>query len=406
MKKALCCALVASAISTVAIAGPKDDTLNVMWKSELTTLDRFNSASPEINIVQHLVFDNLIYRDPDTFQYKPSLATKWKFLDDKTLELSLRSGVKFHNGEAFDADDVVATIKYITDPDNPVVTGKNTSWIAGAEKVDALKVLIKMKTAFPAAIEYLAGPIPMYPNEYLQKVGKAGFGAKPVGTGPYTVVSTDPGRSIVFQKNPNYWSGSPKGKAKIGRIVQRTIPDATTQAAEILAGSADWMWRVPEDQARNLGKTKAVTVQANETMRIGFLLLDAAGRSGNAAFKDVRVRRAVAMAIDRNAIAKKFAGKASRVVHTLCFPLQFGCSDSTAAKYEYNPKKAKKLLADAGYAKGFEFDIYTFSPFEGGAMIEPPGRALFRRASRNPGFLGGMTILVIVILIAGFSYRD
>ncbi len=361
MRKLVYGAAASFVLATSAMAASGDNTLNIAWKSELTTLDRFNSASPEINIVQHLVFDGLIYRDPDTFEYKPALATEWEFTDDKTLELVLRRGVTFQNGEPFNADDVVATIKYITDPDNPIVTGNNTSWIDSAAKIGDYKVRINLKEPFPAAVEYLAGPIPMYPNEYLASVGKEGFSTKPIGTGPYRVTDSEPGRSITFEKNDAYWDGSPKGKPSIGKIVQRTIPDSNTQVAELLSGGIDWMWRVPEDQASKLGDVGNVTVQANETMRVGFILFDSSGRAGGSPFQKVAVRRAISHAIDRESMSKKLVGGGSRSVHTLCFPLQFGCTDEGAVKYEYSPDKAKKLLAEAGYPKGFEFDIYAFS---------------------------------------------
>jgi peptide/nickel transport system substrate-binding protein len=90
-------------------------------------------------IGQH-VWDTLVYRDPNTGEYKGQLATAWRQIDDKTIEFDLRQGVKFHNGEEFDADDVVYTMNFVGKAESKVVTQSNVSWIAGAEKVDKYKV--------------------------------------------------------------------------------------------------------------------------------------------------------------------------------------------------------------------------------------------------------------------------
>jgi peptide/nickel transport system substrate-binding protein len=84
-------------------------------------------------IIAHHVWDHLVSRDPKTNEYKPSLATAWKWVDPKTLEFDLRQGVRFHNGEAFDADDVVYTLNYVSNPENKVITQNNVNWIAKAE---------------------------------------------------------------------------------------------------------------------------------------------------------------------------------------------------------------------------------------------------------------------------------
>jgi peptide/nickel transport system substrate-binding protein len=113
------------------------------------------------------------------------------------------------------------------------------------------------------------------------------------------------------------------------------------------------------EQAANLEKTRGIKVLRGEDMRIAFLQMDVTGRAGDTPFKDLRVRRAVNYAIDREAISRNLVGGESRVVHAACFPSQFGCTDDVM-KYEFNPEKAKKLLAEAGYPNGFEVDFYGY----------------------------------------------
>jgi peptide/nickel transport system substrate-binding protein len=342
-----------------AFADKSSNTLNFAWTKELETLDRYFNTAREGMIVSRHVYDDLIYRDPQTWEYKPLLATSWKWIDPTTMELELRRGVVFHNGEKFDADDVVYTLNFVSDPDNKVLVQRNVNWIKKAEKLSDFNVRILLHKPFPAALEYLAGNVPIYPNEYYAKVGPQGFGLKPVGTGPYKVVTVEQGKRIVFEKNADYFKDSPKGQPAIDRIVQRTIPEMTTMVAELMTGGLDWIYMVPTDQAEKLEKVPSLNVVRAETMRIGFLQMDVTGRTGDTPLKDIRVRKAICYAVDREAIAKNLVGGQSRVVHAACYPSQFGCID-TLTKYDYDPARAKQLLTEAGYANGFEIDFYGY----------------------------------------------
>ena len=187
--------------------------------------------------------------------------------------------------------------------------------MAKAEKLGPYKVKLYLKKPFPAALEYLGGNVPIYPNEYYAKVGPKGFGQKPVGTGPYKVAEIEPGKKIVFVKNEKYFKDSPKGQPAIGKLVQRTLPEMTTQIAELMTGGLDWIYMLTPEQAANLEKVRGIKVLRGEDMRIAFIQMDVTGRTGDTPFKDLRVRRAVNYAIDRQAISKNLVGGESRVVH-------------------------------------------------------------------------------------------
>jgi peptide/nickel transport system substrate-binding protein len=355
-----CSALVlATGLATSAQAAKSDDTLNVAFTKELENVDSYFNSAREGVVLQRAVWDGLIYADPETGEYKGNLATSWQWIDDTTLELKLREGVTFHNGEPFDADDVVYTVNFVADEKNGVKTQRNVNWMKSAEKVDQYTVRIHLKAPFPAAIEYLAGPVSMYPNEYYAKAGPSGMGLKPVGTGPYKVVEVEPGKHFVLEKNENYHD-SPKGKPAIGKIDIRTIPDVNTQMAELFGGTLDLIWQVPADQSEKLAAMGRFTVANESTMRIGYLSLDAAGRSGDKnPFTDLRVRQAVAHAINKEALVSALLKGKSRVINTACFPSQFGCYQDVPS-YDYSPEKAKALLADAGYPDGFETEFYAY----------------------------------------------
>jgi len=305
------------------------------------------------------VRDTLIYRDPNTNEYKGQLAKSWKQIDDKTIEFELREGVKFHNGEEFDADDVVYTLNFISKPENKVVTQGNVNWIEKAEKLDKYKVRLTTKEIFPAAIEYLAGPVVIHPNEYYEKVGPKGQNEKPVGSGPYKVSNYVPGKSITLELNKDYFKDSPKPQPKIGKIDIRFIPDRQTQMAEMLSGGGDLIMHVPKDQADQLKTVPTLQVVSGETMRIVFMQMNIQDGTPAPALKDERVRKAIIHAIDREAMVKNIVGEGSRVINTICFPSQFGCTDEGAARYNYDPAKAKALLAEAG-VKDLTLDIVAY----------------------------------------------
>ncbi|RPH49264.1 MAG: ABC transporter substrate-binding protein [Desulfobacteraceae bacterium] len=342
-----------------ALAGKKDNTLTIAWSKEVESLDRYYNTAREGMIISRHICDDLLFRDPVTMEYKPLLAKSYKWINSKTLEFELRHGITFHNGEPFDADDVVFTINYVTNPENKVLVQQNVDWMQKAEKIGPFTVRIHLKNEFPAALEYLSGNVPIYPNEYYAKEGPKGFGMKPIGTGPYKVVEVGQNKQIVFKKNEKYFKDSPKGQPSIGTIIQRTIPEMTSQIAELMTGGVDWIYMVPPDQFENLTKVTGIRTTTGEDMRIAFLEMDTAKRCGETPFAKLEVRRAINHAIDRAAMAKNLVGGTSRVIDTACFPTQFGC-DQNVMKYEYNPTKARDLLKKAGYPNGFETDIYGY----------------------------------------------
>ncbi len=319
----------------------------------------FNNVRIGVILGQH-VWDTLIYRDPTSGEYKGQLATAWTWADDKTLDVELRQGVKFHNGEPFDADDVVYTLNFVSKPENKVVTQNNVDWIESAEKLGSHKVRIKLKRTFPAAIEYLAGPVVIHPNEYYARVGPQGMNSAAVGSGPYRVTEHAVGKYVRLERNRDYFKDSPKPQPKIDRIEIRFIPDRQTQLAEMLSGGLDLIMNVPPDQADQLKAAPHLEVKSGETMRIVFLNINTLENTPNPQLRDVRVRRAISMAIDRETMVKQLVGEGGRVLNVICFPGQFGCSDEKAPRFKYDVAEARKLMAEAGLANGFELDLYAY----------------------------------------------
>ncbi|BBK34733.1 peptide/nickel transport system substrate-binding protein [Stella humosa] len=351
-------ALAAATASMPAEAQKSKDELRVIWRNVIANVDPYFNGLRDGVVFAHHVWDHLIERDPDTFEYKPGLATEWKWVDDVTLDLTLRQGVKFHDGSAFGAEDVVHTLNYVSDPANKALYQRNTNWIKKAEKVDGHKVRIHLHRPFPPALEFLSLPVFIFSRNY---TGPEEQNRRPMGTGPYRVASIEGGKEYRFERFADHYEGSPKGKAKIGKVQVRIITDAATELAELLAGRADLLWYVDADQLPNIQRQRNLKTVSAETMRIGFLSLDAAGRTGadNPLTKQ-KVRQAIIHSIDRKSFVDNLVQGEARVIHAPCFPTQLGCDDSGVPKYAYDPKKAKALLAEAGYPNGFKTQLMAF----------------------------------------------
>ncbi|GBE43833.1 glutathione-binding protein GsiB precursor [bacterium BMS3Bbin10] len=348
-----------------AMAGKSDDTLNWATDREVAVVDPYYNNTRELVVMGHLGWDALLFRDLDSGEYKPLLATSWTWDGNKKIILELRKGVKFHDGSGFDADDVVYTINHVSNKNNGVLTYKNVKWMKNAEKLGPYKVAINLEKPFPAALAYLSNvvfivPAGHYDNAPTKPDGKKDYGSvKAVGTGPYKFVEVKAGEYVLWKRNDSYFDGSPKGKPQIGNVKFRTIKEMNTQIAELLTGGLDWIWDVPKDQAERLKSKDSVTVENAKTMRVSYLAFDVDGSSGQDFFTKKKVRMAVAHAINRESITKNLVGPASVVIPSACHPDQFGCAQDVP-KWDYDPAKAKKLLAEAGYPNGFEFDIYAY----------------------------------------------
>ncbi|MDR3474422.1 MAG: ABC transporter substrate-binding protein [Devosia sp.] len=357
------------AAATPAAAQKSADTLRITWRDAVPDITPYYNQLRTGLVISQQAWDSLVYRDPETFQIKPLVAESYKWADDKTLEFTLRPNVTFHNGDKLTADDVVYTVNSIL-TDKLVAVPSNYSFIDSAEKIDDLHVRVKLKRVFPAALEYMAMALPIMPQAYREKVGVEDYSKHPVGSGPYKITKVDGVTEIDFERYDGYYADSPKGKPAIRKMVIHEVPDSATEMAELLGGRADWVWKYSPDQFDAVGRMPTLQATRAESMRIGYLMLDAAGRTGaNNPLTKEKVRQAIFYAIDRSTMAKQLVQGGSRPLDAPCYPTQFGCDAGAAIHYAYDPAKAKQLLTEAGYPNGFDTEITTYElPQWAGAM--------------------------------------
>lgn len=364
LKLALGASLLAS-VAMPALAGQSDDTLNWATDKEVAVVDPYFSVTRELVIMGQMGWDGLVLYNSETGEFDPLLAESWEWDGNTAVEFKLREDVVFHDGSTFDADDVVYTVNFLVDEENGVPAASIYSWMSSAEKIDDYTVRIELNEPSPLAFSYLSNEIAIMPEGHYDDAPLGADGTRdyttvsPVGTGPYRVEEMKTGEYILWERNEDYFEGGAKGTPQIGHINYRTISESNTQLAELLTGGLDWIWDVPKEQATRLEETGRVTVANEKTLRISYMAFDVDGSSGQDFFTDVRVRQAVSHAINREAIATELVGPASVVIHSACHPDQFGCTEDVT-QYDYDPEKARALLAEAGYADGFEFDLYGY----------------------------------------------
>lgn len=361
MRSVLLAAAMLLAVHLPAHAQKSADTLRVTWRDAVPDVDPYYNTQRNGAVIADLAWDRLIDRDPETQKLVPALATAWRQVDDTTLEFTLRPGVTFQNGDPFGADDVVYTVNTVL-TDRSVATPSNYSWLAGAEKIDDLHVRLRLKRLFPPALNYIAAVLPIWPHAYRERVGADAYAKAPIGTGPYRILPIEGIGQIAMERFEGYYAGSPKGRAAIRRIVIHQVSDPSTEMTELLGGRADWIYDFNNDQFDAIARMPQLRAVRAEIQRTTYLNMDAAGRAGPGPLQDVRVRQAIAYAIDRETMARQLMQGGSRVLDVACFPSEFGCETASATHYTYDPAKSRRLLAEAGFPDGFETDLYTYLP--------------------------------------------
>jgi peptide/nickel transport system substrate-binding protein len=299
--------------------------------SEPSTLDPQKTFDGGERRINDNVYEALLERNLRG-ELAPALAAAMpERINDTTWQFKLRQGIKFHNGEPFNADVVVYSVKRIFDPEYKSTGTGDLTGIKGAEKVDDYTVNIltqRLDNLLPSRMYWLK-IVP--PKASLQ----ADFAQKPVGTGPYRLVEWTRGSHILLEKNPDYW----RTKPQIDRARYRFIGESGTALSGLIAGELDFVDNLPSDYVK-----RAPAAATRKGLEHSFSILSAA--SGPT--KDKRVRQALNYAVDKDALADAlFEGYASPARGQMIGDQSFGFNKALQA-WPYDPARAKALLKEAG----------------------------------------------------------
>ncbi|GAA3720227.1 ABC transporter substrate-binding protein [Oceanisphaera sediminis] len=358
--------MVAASCSLVTQQALAENVVRWAQQGDIPTLDPYAFASTPALAFQNHIYEGLVQWN-EQLEMSPALATHWEQLDDTTIRFYLHKGIKFHNGNGFNADDVVTSIARVTHPDSGI--RGNASSIKDAVKVDDYTVDIRLSGKSPIALNELSG-ILMMDKEWLEEhqateptsmtKGTEGYATNHTnGTGPFKLESRRRDAEMVLVKNDGWWQAD-QAKHNIDRIVFQPVASESTRLAGILAGEFDLVSDVPLQDLPRLEREKGIEVKVRPSLRVMFLTLNmndelnAGNVDGKNPLKDQKVRQALHMAIDREAIVKKIMRGMTEVANTYVAPAIAGFDAERGVTTSYDPKQAKALLAEAGYPDGFK----------------------------------------------------
>lgn len=357
--------LIVTAMIMAPVLGNTSE-LKIGRKAEPSSMDpHYHNLGPN-NAVAQFTFDRLIRQDHKQ-NLQPGLAVSWKPIDDVTWEIKLRQGVKFHDGSPFTAEDVAFTIKRAPDvPNSPSSFARYTKFIKEAKIVDPHTIHLVTHEAFPLTPTYLSTLI-IISKKYGEGADTKDFnsGKAMVGTGPYKFIEWVPGDRIVFESNPEYWGG----KEPWDKVIIKPISNATARVAALLAGDVDFIDFVPTADIEKLKKDPKINMAQSVSNRVIYLHIDSDRDESpfvtdkndkpmkKNPLKDVRVRKAISKAINRDAIVERvMEGNAIPAGQVL--PEGFFAISPNLKPEKYDPEGAKKMLAEAGWGDGFGLTIH------------------------------------------------
>ena len=350
-------ALVAqAAISHAAPAAPEYEHLRIGWPRDITSLDPLGYARlsrPELNVHLH-IFEHLLNRD-ERGQIVPHLAERYAAVDERTWRIHLRRGIKFHNGEPFTAEDVKFSFDDMKTSGRAPGLAQFVEDIENVRVVDPYIVEVRTKAPLPTLPARLTTYTLMVSAKQRKGQDPASFSDRPLGTGPFKFVEWRRGDRIVLERNEQYWKGMPR----IKRVTIFIIPDDNTRVAALREGSIDIAVDVPEPLTDRVKNDPRLEITAAPSVRVQWIVL----RHDVSPLNDVRVRQALNYTVNKDELVQRLLRGYGLPMGQPVPPYFFGY-DPEVKPYPFDPRKARQLLAEAGYERGFEVTFRTVPIWE------------------------------------------
>lgn len=321
-------------------------TITYAQATDVTSLDPRNATSTVTAAMISQVFSTLVKTDAD-FNIVCDAAESYEVVDDTTYKFTLKKGIKFHDGTELTSEDVKYTLDTIREEDATYTLKSDFSFMY-CEPIDDYNLYIK--TDEPNASTLLRlNYIKIIPKHYVEEVGDEEFNIHPIGSGPYKVVEWKKDESVTLEAFDDYFGGKPQADTLICKV----IPEASARIAALEAGEVDLIAAVSTSQIERLNSLPNIEVVSKPTTRTAYFTMNTFGDSP---VTDVNVRKAINMAIDREAIVQGVLDGYGAAAYSLALPM-FEYYDSSVEGYSYDPEGAKALLAEAGYADGIDLEI-------------------------------------------------
>ncbi|MBL8836074.1 MAG: ABC transporter substrate-binding protein [Alphaproteobacteria bacterium] len=351
LRRMLLAALLAAGMSAAAVAQPKD-TLSIDLPGQPATLDPHVQWDTDSYTVYRNIFDNLVTRNAEG-RIVPQIATAWTQRTPTEIEFTIRTDVKFHDGTPLTAEDVVFSVRRIIDPAFRSPQLSQFDSIVAAEVAAPDKVVLRTRSPYPALLAQLV-KLSIVPRAYVERVGNERFNLEPMGSGPYRFVSWQRGVRVTLQANEAYWRGRPPFQT----VTFQAVPDEATRIANLRSGRADIIRGLNPDSAATLRSEQRIRVLPAPTERVGYMFINAqAGPT-----RDVRVRRAIAHAINRDLLVQALLSGFGSPTPIVLTPASFGYVADVQG-YPYDPARARALLREAG-AENAELSFLTSPAYD------------------------------------------
>ncbi len=334
-------AAAAKGAGQVSYAIPSDPVMNPVLAGDTSAVS-----------VSKLIFNGLTRPDPQTLEPKPDLATSWEASPDgKTWTFKLRSGVKWHDGKPFTADDVKFTFDSILDPKVNSVARANFLALQAVEVVDPATVKFAFSDPFAPFPSFTGsngtvflGIVPKHILTGQDINSAADFNKKvPIGTGPFKMKEARGGDRFVLTANEDYYLGRPK----LEGVTYKVMPDINTQVAQLRTGELD-MAVLEHPSLRGLEGAQNVVAEVVPRVILAYIGLN----KENSLFQDRRVRQALVHALDRKAMQSSILLGKGEIANGPIVPAQSWAYNANVQTYDFNLDKAKSLMAEAGWTPG------------------------------------------------------
>ncbi|HEV8307359.1 MAG TPA: ABC transporter substrate-binding protein [Methylomirabilota bacterium] len=326
------------------VAAQGAGTLRIGVGALPATLDPHKNTAG-ISMATYFQLYNGLTRIDEAGQLQPGLAESWRWVNDRVFQLRLRKGVTFHNGEPLDAAVVKWNIERIVNPETKSPVKDRIPTVTGAEVADGLTVNLVNSGPSGLLPRALAVVFPIPPG-YYQAKGANEFVRQPVGTGPFRYLSGTPGDNQTLEAFPGYWEGA----AKLRQVFMRVMKEDGARVAALEAGDVDMIQNVPPDQVKRLqgaGYQVAWELMARQHFCIANSVLE-----GGGPFKDPRVRQALNYAVDKDAILSRIFFGYGKLAEGQFVDERAVGYNRALKRFPYDPRKARELLAAAGFAGG------------------------------------------------------
>lgn len=333
------------------VSASDENILRVAFKtSNPSTLDPATGSAGSDATILWTVFDTLIGFDQETLEAEPRLAKSWTWQDPLTLELSLVPDATFQDGTPMDADAVKFNLDRSRAGEGEVKIKADLANVQSIDAVNATTVVLHLGKPSASLLLTLADRAGMMISPTAFKADPTGFGRNPVGAGPYKFVKWTTGSLIEVAEYTGYWNSE---ETKLDGIQFFLMPDPQTRLNALRSGDVDLIYSVDPSTVPTLKNESSLTVVQAPSLAYYQLFMN----TGQAPFDNVKVRQAISMAIDRDALAKAVEGEYGEAAWMPVPSGSFAFSPSFKGKPKFNPAEAKKLLIEAGYPNGFTFDM-------------------------------------------------